>query len=214
MCRLFLGFFFISLSVLITKMARCLAPWNVLNDGLSIVLHIPIGKASILVGTVVLGIDILLKADFGLGTLLNIAVIGNITDLLFLINDRLGLFFPVDSVALQILFCIIGVFVNGLGIYFYLSARMGAGPRDGLIVFLTKKLSIPVAVVKLGLEATVCTAGVLMGGEMGIGTLVAVACGGPILQLVFRLFRFNVKKEPHENLMTTCRYMIKDRFIR
>ena len=86
--RMLLGFTLISLAVLLTKQSQCLAPWNVLNDGISHACSIPIGQASIWVGAAIFLLDILTREPLGLGMVLNILVVGWITDLLFWINGN------------------------------------------------------------------------------------------------------------------------------
>ena len=201
--RMLLGFTLISLAVLLTKQSQCLAPWNVLNDGISHACSIPIGQASIWVGAAIFLLDILTREPLGLGMVLNILVIGWITDLLFWINGKLAIIPRVNALPLQIALCVLALCVNAFGIYFYISAAMGAGPRDTLFVYLKKKLPIPIGTCKLLLEAAACLCGWLLGGEVGLGTLVSVFLGGPILQYVFRLFHFNAAEIRHESIRDT-----------
>ena len=199
--RMVIGFSFIALGVVIAKQSYCLSPWNVLNDGLACIFPITIGQANITVGMTTLVINLLfLHETFGVGTVLNIWLVGVITDLLMKLNTAWDILPKIHSVPLQILFCLVSLVSNALGIYFYMSARMGAGPRDTVIVFLTKHLPLPVGLCKLLLEAAACLVGWLIGGEVGIGSLISVFCGGPILQQVFRLFRFHVKRLRSENI--------------
>lgn len=202
--RMVIGFSFIALGVVIAKQSYCLSPWNVLNDGLAYTFPITIGQANITVGMTILVINLLfLHETFGVGTVLNIWLVGVITDQLMRLNTAWDILPKIHSVPLQILFCLASLLSNALGIYFYMSARMGAGPRDTVIVFLTKHLPMPVGLCKLLLEATACLVGWLIGGEVGIGSLISVLCGGPILQQVFRLFHFNVKQLRGENISDT-----------
>lgn len=201
--RMVLGFALIALGVVIAKQSYCLAPWNVLNDGLAYTFSITMGQANILVGTVILLIDLLLREKFGLGMVLNIWLVGVFTDLYMALNTSCGLLPKIESVPLQIVFCLLALLCNALGIYFYMSARMGAGPRDTIIVFLTKHLPLPVGACKLLLEAVVCFIGWAIGGEVGLGSFLFVFCGGPILQFVFRVFGFDVKAAKNESLLDT-----------
>ena len=203
--RMLLGFTLIAIGIVIAKQSFCLAPWNVLNDGISYTFSVTMGTANIIVGSLILLLDLILRETFGIGMVLNIWLIGVFTDVFMALNARLSLLPRIEEIPLQIVFCLLALIVNAFGIYFYMSARMGAGPRDTLVVFLTKHLPFPVGICKLLLEAVVCLTGWLFGGEVGVGTFLFVLCGGPILQLVFRLFRFDVKAVKNESIVDTLR---------
>lgn len=203
--RILFGFTLISFAVLLTKQSQCLSPWNVLNDGVSCAFAIPLGQASIWVGAAILLLDILAKEKLGFGTVLDILAVGWITDLLFWINGKLDLIPRVDSLPLQVVFCFVALWFNAFGIYFCVSAAMCGGPRDTLYIYLKKKLPIPIGICKLLLEAAACLSGWLLGGEVGIGTLVSVLLGGPILQYVFRLFQFRAAEIRHESIRDTLK---------
>lgn len=205
--RMLLGFVLIAAAIVIAKQSFCLAPWNVLNDGIAYTFSVSMGTANIIVGTTILALDILLHETFGVGMVLNIWLIGVFTDVLMALNSHIALLPRIEEVPLQIVFCLLALVVNAFGIYFYMSARMGAGPRDTLVVFLTKHLPMPVGICKLLLEAVVCLAGWSFGGEVGVGTFLFVLCGGPILQFVFQLFRFDVKAVKNESVLDTWRIL-------
>lgn len=205
LARMLLGFTLISFAVLMTKQSQCLAPWNVFNDGISHACAIPIGEASIWVGAAIFLLDILTREQLGFGMALNILVVGWITDFMFWLNEMFAFIPRVGSLLMQIVLCILALCVNALGIYFYISAGMGAGPRDTLFIFLKKKLPIPIGICKLLLEAAACLCGWMFGGEVGIGTFISVFMGGPILQYVFRLFNFNAAEIRHESIRDTLK---------
>lgn len=207
--RMLLGFILIAIGIVIAKQSFCLAPWNVFNDGISYTFSVTMGTANIIVGTSILLLDLLLRETFGVGMILNIWLIGVFTDVFMSLNARFAVLPRIEFVPLQIVFCLLALVVNAFGIYFYMSARMGAGPRDTLVVFLTKHLPFPVGICKLGLEAVVCLVGWLLGGEVGIGTILFVLCGGPLLQMVFRLFRFDVKAVKNESVLDTWRILTR-----
>ncbi|NLU24991.1 MAG: hypothetical protein GXW99_09875 [Clostridiales bacterium] len=207
LCRILLGFILIALGVVVAKQSYCLAPWNVLNDGISHTFSVSLGTANIIVGTSILVIDLFLREKLGIGMILNIWLIGVFTDAFMALNRFLSLMPKIESVPLQVLFCMLALTLNAFGIYFYMSARMGAGPRDTIVVFFTKHLPLPVGACKLLLEAVVCFTGWAIGGEVGIGSLIFVLCGGPILQSVFRLFHFDVKAVRNESIVDTCQIM-------
>lgn len=203
--RLLLGFVLISISIAVAKQTYCLSPWHVFNDGLAHVFPITMGQANIIVGMLILFLDLILHETFGIGMVLNIWLVGSLTDLCLSFNSRLQILPKIESLPLQILFCMVSLMINAIGGYLYMSACMGAGPRDSLVVFLTKRLPFPVGACKLGLEAAVCLTGWLIGGEIGLGTLLSVFFGGPFLQTVFSLFHFDVKKKKDESVLDTWR---------
>ena len=201
--RMMLGFALIALGVVIAKQAFCLTPWNVLNDGLAHTFPITIGQANIVVGVVILLIGILLRETIGIGMILNICFVGVFTDFFMVLNNTWGVLPRIESVPLQLVLGVLSVVSNALGIYFYMSARMGTGPRDTIMVHMTKTLPFPVGVCRLALEAVVCLIGWLIGGEVGLGSLIFVFCNGPMIQLVFRVFRFDVKAVKNESVLDT-----------
>ena len=203
--RLLIGFSLIAIAVVISKQAVSLSPWNVLSDGIAHISGLKIGQATVLISITILLVDVLARESLGIGLILNAVTIGFLTDFFFSLNGVIGLIPRAASIPMQILLCLLSCLVNALGIFIYLSARLGAGPRDGFIIFLSRKLRLPVGFCKLLLEAVVCLSGFLMGGEVGLGTLISVLCGGPFLQTVFRLFRFDARGTKHETLADTVR---------
>lgn len=213
--RMLLGFAAMALGIALAKQSYCLSPWNVFNDGISHTLSITIGQANMLVGAVILLLDLLLRQSFGLGMVLNIWLVGTFTDLFLQINSVLGIMPKIELLPLRLLFCLVSLLLNGLGMYLYMSAKMGAGPRDTLVVFLTKRLPFSVGMCKLSLEAAVCLIGWLLGGEIGIGSLLSVFLGGPIFQMYLRLFHFDVKAVKNESVVDTVQILLhrKQNFV-
>ena len=201
--RLLMGFALIAVGIAVAKQSYCLSPWHVFNDGLAHVFPITMGQANIIVGMLILLLDLLLHETFGIGMVLNIWMTGTLTDLYLSINSRIQILPKIETLPLQVFFCMVSLAFNTIGVYLYMSACMGAGPRDSLVVFLTKRLPFPVGICKLGLEAAVCMIGWLIGGEIGLGTLLYVIFGGPLLQKAFQFFHFDVKKKKDESVLDT-----------
>jgi len=181
------------------------APWDVLNDGLSRTFSITFGQASIVVGIAVVLLDLLLRERLGFGTFLNILLIGAFIDMFNWLNDTFRLLERSPGLEKGLVLCVLSVVVNALASYLYMSAQLGAGPRDSLMVALTRRKKLPVGACRIVIEATVLAIGWLMGGVVGIGTLILVLGNGAAIQLVFRLFRFDVSKLRNESLSETCR---------
>ena len=151
-----------------------LAPWEVLHQGLSERIGLPIGTTGILVGLVVLLAWFPLHERPGVGTVLNVIVIGVTIDLTLLWLDTPG------WLGWQLAFLVVGTYLWGPGSSLYIGAGIGPGPRDGLMTGLARR-GLPVGRVRLGIEATVLLAGWLLGGTVGVGTVLFTLGIGPII---------------------------------
>lgn len=154
-----------------------LGPWDVLHQGLSERSGIPIGTVGILVGFVVLGIWIPLRERLGLGTVLNVILIGVVIDvtLLFLPEP--------DTLLVRSLFVASGPVLFGVGSGFYIGAGLGAGPRDGVMTALARR-GLPVGAVRAAIEISVLVLGWLLGGTVGVGTVLFATTIGPLVHVL------------------------------
>jgi len=149
-----------------------LAPWDVLHQGISIHTGIPIGTVAILVGFAVLLLWLPLHERYGLGTVLNVLIIGTTIDvLLAVLPDH-------PPMGVRVAFLVVGTFLFGPGSGFYIGAGMGPGPRDGLMTAIAAR-GHSVRVVRTILEVSVLTIGFLLGGSVGVGTLLFALTIGP-----------------------------------
>lgn len=162
-------------------------PWDVLHGGLARRLGTPFGRTSIAVSLLVLAIALAARVRVGIGTVLNVVVIGVVIDaclstsLLDGVRDA--------PMALRLLTTAAGIAAVAAGSALYLGAHLGPGPRDGLMVAIQQRTGWSVGASRASLECTVLVLGVLLGGPVGIGT-VAFALGiGPAVQLAFRVLR-------------------------
>lgn len=149
-----------------------LSPWDVLHQGVSERVGLPIGIVVILVGGLVLLLWIPLRARPGLATILNFILIGTFVDLTLLV-------LPEDpSTALRWVELTVGVFLFGPGVAAYLACGLGAGPRDGIMTaFVDRGWSL--RVVRTLMEVSVLIGGYLLGGTVGVGTVLFAATVGP-----------------------------------
>ena len=192
--QLMAGYALYGLGIVMTINAdKGLAPWGVLHQGLSMKLGITIGRASQLVGAVVIILDILLGQRIGWGTIGNVTFIGFFIDL-FTINHIVPAY---ENVLASYAEMIIGMVIMSLATYLYLSVQLGAGPRDGLMIALTKRIPLPVGLIRNLIEVGVVVAGYFLGGSVGLGTLVMAIGLGRLIQLFFGLFKFDVRKVKH-----------------
>lgn len=152
-----------------------LSPWQVFHQGVSDNAGLAMGTVTILTGIIVLLGWIPLRERWGLGTILNVALIGNVLNwtLVALPND-LGTLFVRWAAMLG------GVTLIGLGSGLYIGAGMGPGPRDGLMTGLARK-GLHIGAVRTGLEISVLAIGWLLGGTVGIGTLAFAVAIGPLI---------------------------------
>ena len=153
-----------------------LAPWSVLDQGISDHTGIPIGTVSIIVGALVLAAWIPLRERPGLGTVLNVVLIGTTIDLALLVLDTPG------SLAARLAYLAIGVFLWGPGTGLYIGAGLGPGPRDGLMTGLASRGVGSIRLVRTGIEVTALLVGVALGGSVGLGTLAFAFTIGPNVQ--------------------------------
>ena len=154
------------------------SPWTVLAKGLSLKLNWSVGFATFIVSVLVLSTWIFLKQKPGLGTLLNIIIIAGMIDISLFLFD-----FSTNSYLLNILTGILGVLFVGLGSGIYLIANLGPGPRDGLMTGLQRITNFPIAWVRASIEISVVILGWILGGTVGLGTLIFAFGIGPAVAL-------------------------------
>ena len=141
------------------------SPWVVLSEGISINTILNIGESTFLVSVLVLLLWIPLKQRPGFGTVANIVVIAAAIEV--------GLFFipVVESIFLKYFYVLFGIALVGAGSALYITCGLGTGPRDGLMTGLHYKSGVRVGRVRLGIEVVAASTGALLGGSLGIGTL-------------------------------------------
>lgn len=193
--RMSAGFFVFALGIVMTINANIgLAPWDVFHQGLSKVMGITFGQAGILVGAVIVVIDYAAGERIGWGTLGNMLMIGLFIDLIMLNG-----WVPEQQVFMWGIFQMMaGIFIIGIGSYLYISVGLGCGPRDGLMVALLKKTGRSVRLVRGIIESGALLCGWLLGGTVGLGTVIMALVAGPVIQWSFALLRFDVKAVEHE----------------
>lgn len=178
------------------------APWNALNQGLSMRLPITYGTACNVVACCIVIVDIMLKEPIGLGMILDAFVIGWATDIFIALD-----WVPVQtSLALQIPCHLAGMTVLCIGQLIYMKAALGCGPRDALMIALGKRFTkVSVGTVNMCIFVIVLAGAFLLGAPIGIGTVLAVALMGPIMDLVFKIAHFDARGIQHESLLQTMR---------
>lgn len=192
--RLFLGLFIFALGIVVTINANLgLQPWDVLHQGISLNTSLTLGQASISFGLLLLVINFFLGERIGWGTVANIFFIGIFMDLIMMSN-----LIPVASnFFVGLMMEALGMFLIGIGSYFYIDSELGAGPRDGIMIALTKRTKKPVSLIRNSIEALALVVGYLLGGYVGVGTIIMALTIGYFVSFAFKIFKFDVNKVQH-----------------
>nr|WP_159464189.1 hypothetical protein [Scandinavium goeteborgense] len=165
-------------------------PWNVFHLGVGKVFSLDIGTVMILTGALVLLLWIPIRQRPGLGTISNVIVLG------LAANATLAVLSTPDSLWLKSGLMIAAVVVNALATGMYIGAGFGPGPRDGLMTGIHARTGWSVRVIRTSIELTVLIVGYLLGGSVGIGTLVYALAIGPLIQLCLPWFRTESTARP------------------
>jgi uncharacterized membrane protein YczE len=153
-----------------------LDPWDVFHEGLTLYVPLTFGQVTILVGAAVLLLWIPLRQWPGVGTILNVILIG------LAVDQGLWLLAQPDSLTLRIAMLIAGVVLNGLAGALYIGAHLGPGPRDGLFLGLVRRTGYSVRLMRTSVEVAVLGLGWLLGGTVGVGTVLYALAIGPLVQ--------------------------------
>lgn len=167
---------------LVLRAGLGLAPWDVLHQGLAEHLGTTIGQMVVAVSFVVLLAWLPLRERPGFGTFANAVLVGVFVDLTLLVLD------PVQSLAVRVLLLLGGVLLNGLATALYIGASLGPGPRDGLMTGLVRRTGRSVRLVRTLIEVTVLLVGFLLGGTVGVGTVLYAVAIGPVAHALLPLF--------------------------
>lgn len=188
--RIQIGFFLFGLAI--TLMIRGnlgTSAWAVLEVALAQKLGISVGTMTVLMGFTVLIGAVLMREQLGWGTLANILSIGPWEDFWLSIIPSVH-----DNLPLQSGMLLLAIFLMGLASAIYIGVDAGAGPRDSMMLAIKRTTGISIRAARAIIEITVVTVGWLLGGPVGIGTLVYALLVGPSVQLGFKIF----KVQPHK----------------
>lgn len=179
-----------------------LAPWDCL--GMGIARHTPLnyGLSMTLIGLSVLAVDLLLKERIGFGTIIDALLTGNFVQMF---NDLNPL--PLNgSLWAGISIMVVGFAFMALGMWIYMSAGQGCGPRDALLVGLGKRLPrVPIGMVQIMMLAVVLLVGWLLGGPVGLGTILSTFGTGLVIQAIYTLLRFEPRRVVHRDVLEVVR---------
>ncbi len=198
--------FFNGFGVYLTIQANIGAgPWDVLNLGLSKTLGILYGTASVAISYAILGVDIALKEPIGIAMFIDAFVVGKAVDFF----NRINVVPKCSSLPKGIAVMLIGLVIMAYTQYTYMSASLGCGPRDTLLVALAKRAGrIPIGAVSIALLSLATFIGWLLGGPVGIGTIICAFATGPIMQMAFSTVKFDATNVHHQHLADSVRILM------
>ena len=175
--QLVVGLLIAALSIAMMVEAHLgLDPWNLLHEGLVKHPGLSFGTVTIISGVVVLLLWIPLRQPLGAGTIINAVLVGGLIDV------ALWLVPTPDELWLRVMFLLVGVVLCGAAGAVYLGSHLGPGPRDGLMTGLVARTGRSIRLVRTSLEASVLLVGFLLGGTVGVGTVVFALAIGPLIQ--------------------------------
>lgn len=166
-----------------------IGPWDVLNVGLFKNFGLTIGTWAILVGlAVIVSTMVFTRKIPQIGTFLNMLLIGIFIDIFnWMIPD-------IETLGAQIAMFLVGLFIGGYGVGLYVAPRIGAGPRDSLMLLLVEKTGLSISVIRTSMEVSVAFIGWLLGGPVGIGTIAVALFTGKIVQISLPQFERLLKR--------------------
>ncbi|MBR5315204.1 MAG: hypothetical protein IKU44_00300 [Firmicutes bacterium] len=178
------------------------APWDCLFLGIEKNFGIKYGNVAVMTSLIVICVDLLMKERIGLGTLIDAVFTGKVVDFW----NWADIVPQQQSTIMGIVLMIVALFICGLGQYIYMKVALCCGPRDSFLVGLSKRLkNIPIGIVCVMIQAIVLFFGWLLHGPIGIGTLIGAFLMGPIMELVFRICRFEAEEVHHQDLFASIK---------
>lgn len=206
LARLLLGLFLYALGIAVTMRAQIgYAPWEVFHAGVGKAVGMSIGNVSIVAGILIGLLAWFLGEKLGLGTLLNMVLIGVFLDWLL----ALPLLPTASGWGTGIPLLVAGLYIIALASYFYIGSGFGAGPRDSLMVALKRRTGLPIGTCRIVIELAAVAVGWLLGGMVGIGTVISAVAIGFCVQTTFKALRFEATAVTHESLGVSLRALTK-----
>ena len=196
--KIVLGLLVFAFGVHLTIYANIgLAPWDCLGMGISYHTPLNYGLSMTAIAVIILIIDILLGERIGYGTIIDALLTGNFIQMFNGLNP-----FPVNNnLWLGIAIMIFGLAFMAIGMLIYMNGAQGCGPRDALLIGLGKRMSrIPIGIVEILLWSVVLLAGWLLGGPVGVGTLISTFGAGIVMQLIYNALHFEPRKIVHRDI--------------
>ncbi|MBO5518503.1 MAG: hypothetical protein J6A42_10560 [Firmicutes bacterium] len=204
------GLFCCGIGIYFTLQANIgVSPWDVFHQGVSSHTGMLYGNVSVLTALLILIVDIVMKEPIGVGMFLDAFIVGKAVDLCSWLN-----FLPKQTSLPAGLLCMMaGLTIIACGMRAYMGCALGCGPRDTLMVALCKRSGLPIGPVTMVLYAVVTGIGWLLGGQVGIGTILSVLYVGPALQMICRMTKFDAAGVTHQSLPESLRILTGKRVL-
>ena len=183
-----------------------LAPWDVFNQGVSLQLqkhfgiNIMMGTVSQITCALIIIIVLLLKEPIGISTILDTILFGGFLNFFM----KHGLLPSTEIYWVRFVLLGVGFLVWAVGVYMYMQPQLGAGPRDSLMIAFAKR-GVSVGLARNSTELFALAVGWLCGGKVGIGTVISVFFIGYVLQIVFKIVKFDATKIKNESLFESVK---------
>jgi len=172
------------------RAALGLDPWDVLHAGLEQRTGLSFGTVVIAIGALVLLLWIPLRQLPGFGTVANVILIG------LAVDGAIAVISTPDGLGARLALLVVGVVLNGLAGALYIGSQLGPGPRDGLMTGLVRRTGLSVRLVRTSLEVTVLVVGFLLGGQVGLGTVLYALAIGPLVHVMLPWATVPLEPEP------------------
>jgi len=179
-------------------------PWDTFYIGLSQTTGFLYGNISIAASMIILLLDIAMKEKIGIGMFLDAFIVGKTVDLL----NFLHLIATPSSMVFRVLLFLCGIALTGFSLWFYMRAGLGCGPRDSMLVGFSRRLPrIPIVVISISIQVVVTILGWILGGPIGLGTILFALLEGPAMSLTFRATHFVATDVKHQSLGESFRVL-------
>ena len=204
--KIVLGLLVFAFGVHLTIYANIgLAPWDCLGMGISYHTPLNYGLSMTAIAVIILIIDILLGERIGYGTIIDALLTGNFIQMF----NGLNPLHENDNLWLGIAIMIFGLAFMAIGMLIYMKGAQGCGPRDALLIGLGKRMSrIPIGIVEILLWSLVLLLGWLLGGPVGVGTLISTFGAGIVMQLIYNALHFEPRKIVHRDIFEVTRELL------
>ena len=187
--QLYLGLVLYGVSLaMMVRAGLGLAPWDVLHSGIAGLVPLTLGQVIVVLSFVVLLLWIPLREKPGIGTISNALVVG------FSADVTMAVLSTPDALWLRTTLLVLGVVGNALATALYIGSQFGRGPRDGLMTGLARRTGWSLRLVRTGLEITVVVLGLLLGGVLGVGTVLYALAIGPLAQAMLPAFTVDIDR--------------------
>lgn len=206
--KIIAGLLVFSLGVHLTIRADLgVAPWDCLGMGIAGRTSLNYGIAITVTSVMILVIDLIMKEKIGFGTVIDALCTGNFVQFF---ND-IDPFPKTEGVITGIIIILAGLALMAIGQYFYMSSGQCCGPRDALLVGFGKRMkTLPIGAVQMILWGTVLLAGWVLGGPVGIGTLVSTFGSGVVMQMIYGMIHFDPRSVVHQGILETAALLQRD----